>query len=87
MRHQGRRDRALPASIGCDGVALVVGRGNCPLGSFQRELGDPVPFFELVLPRRAAKAAIPVLVSASVGGIAVIGAQEFGRLQSRADKL
>src|SRR5687768_6580427 len=51
----GRRDRALPRSIaflGVEGIALVVGRGNCPLGLFQRDLGDPVPFFELVLRRR-----------------------------------
>jgi hypothetical protein len=81
----GRRDGALPASIGflsIEGVALVLGRGNCPLGPFQRELGDPVPLFELVLPRRAGKAAIPVLVSASVGGIAVIAVQELRRLRT-----
>ena len=60
----GRRDRFLPASVGflaIEGMALGVGRGECPLGPFQRELGDPVPFFELVLPPRAAKAAIPIL--------------------------
>jgi hypothetical protein len=34
----------------------------------QDRLGDPVPMFELVLPPRAAKAAIPVLAAvASVG--------------------
>jgi hypothetical protein len=75
-----RRDRALPLSIGflaVEGGALVVGRGNCPFGAFQRQLGDPVPLFELVLPPRAAKAAIPVLAVASLGGMAVIAIEEI----------
>jgi len=78
----GRRDRVLPASIGflaIEGIALGVGRGNCPMGPFQRALGDPVPFFELVLPPRAAKAAIPVLVIVSALGIAAIAVQELDR--------
>jgi hypothetical protein len=36
----------------------------------QAKLGDPVPLFELVLPRRAAKAAIPALFVVAVGGLA-----------------
>jgi hypothetical protein len=50
----------------------VIGRGNCPLGPFQARLGDPVPLFELVLPPRAAKAAIPVLFGVTVAGIAAL---------------
>jgi hypothetical protein len=76
----GRRDRILPASVGflvIEGVALGVGGGDCPLGPFQRDLGDPVPFFELVLPPRAAKAAIPFLAIVSVVGIAAIVAEEL----------
>ena len=49
-----------------EGAALVVGRGDCPVGQLQAEWGDPVPFFELVLPPRAAKAAVPVLAVVSV---------------------
>jgi hypothetical protein len=67
----GRRDRALSASVGflaLEGGALVVGRGNCPAGPLQAEWGDPVPFFELVLPPRAAKAAIPILAGATLLG-------------------
>jgi hypothetical protein len=69
----GRRDRALWASVSfllVEGGALIVGRGSCPMGPLQEEWGDPVPFFELVLPPRAAKAAIPVLAGVSVAGIA-----------------
>jgi hypothetical protein len=54
-----------------EGVALVIGRGNCPFGPFQRSLGDPVPMFELVLPPRAAKAAVPLLAAASLAGLIV----------------
>ena len=71
----GRRDRALGVSVGllgAEGLALLVGHGNCPFGPFQRRLGDPVPMFELVLPRRAAKAAIPVLAAISVTGFAAL---------------
>jgi len=58
-----------------EGVALVIGRGNCPFGPFQRRLGDPVPMFELFLPPRAAKAAVPVLTLVSLAGLAAL----FGR--------
>ncbi len=71
----GRRDRPLGAAVGflgLEGIALVIGRGNCPLGPFQARLGDPVPLFELVLPPRAAKAAVPVLAAVAVAGIAAV---------------
>ncbi|MGC4106264.1 MAG: hypothetical protein QM753_07890 [Thermomicrobiales bacterium] len=67
-----RRDRALNiavATLGAEGIGLVVGRGNCPLGPFQRRIGDPVPLFELVLPKRAAKAAVPVLTTVAALGV------------------
>jgi hypothetical protein len=73
-----RRDRPLAAAIGflsIEGIALVVGRGNCPFGPLQRQWGDPVPLFELVLPPRAAKAAVPVLFAASVTGLAAVAAR------------
>lgn len=55
-----------------EGAALVVGHGDCPIGPRQAEWGDPVPFFELVLPPRAAKAAVPVLAVVSLAGIAAV---------------
>jgi len=69
-----RRGRLLPAAAAAllfEGGALVVGRGNCPLGPLQTRLGDPVPLFELVLPKRAAKAAVPVLAGVSIAGLAL----------------
>ena len=70
-----RRGRALRIAVGlliAEGVALVIGRGNCPLGPLQSRLGDPVPLFELVLPPRAAKAAIPILTGVAVGGLVLV---------------
>ncbi len=69
------RDRWLTASVAllaAEGVALVIGRGNCPLGPFQRSLGDPVPMFELVLPPKAAKAAVPILTVVTLAGFVAI---------------
>jgi hypothetical protein len=74
----GRRDRVLNAALATlsvQGVALLIGRGNCPLGPLQQRLGDPIPLFALVLPARAAKAAIPVLVTLALGGIAILALQ------------
>jgi hypothetical protein len=77
----GRRDGALLASatfLGVEGAALIVGHGDCPMGPLQQEWGDPVPFFELVLPPRAAKAAVPVLAGASILGLALVTARRPG---------
>jgi hypothetical protein len=68
----GRRTHKAWASVAflvAEGAALVVGHGNCPVGRLQAEWGDPVPFFELILPPRAAKAAIPILAGLSVVAI------------------
>ena len=70
-----RRGRLLTASIAflsVEGIALVIGRGNCPFGPIQARLGDPVPMFELALPPRAAKAAIPVLTAITLGGFLAV---------------
>jgi hypothetical protein len=71
----GRRTRRLWASVAfllIEGAALLVGRGSCPVGPLQEEWGDPVPFFELVLPPRAAKAAVPFLSVVSLAAIAAL---------------
>jgi hypothetical protein len=71
----GRRDRALRAALATlsvQGGALLIGSGNCPLGPLQQRLGDPDPLFELVLPPRAAKAAIPALLAVALGGVAIL---------------
>ena len=70
-----RRDPALAASVAflsIEGIGLAIGRGDCPMGEVQREWGDPKPFFELILPPRAAKAAVPILAVASVAGFVAV---------------
>jgi hypothetical protein len=69
LRRRGRGLRLSVAFLLVQGAALVIGRGNCPFGPFQRQLGDPVPMFELALPPRAAKAAIPALFTVAVIGM------------------
>jgi len=50
-------------------VLVAINRGDCPLGPLGNRLGDEAPLFELVLPARAAKLAVPIL-----GAIAGSGA-------------
>jgi hypothetical protein len=71
-RRRGPVLRVAVTALAVEAIALVIGRGDCPLGPLQRELGDPVPLFELVLPARAAKAAVPVLAAASVAGLVLV---------------
>lgn len=77
----GRRSPRLWAGVAflvVEGAALAVGRGNCPVGTLQAGWGDPVPFFELVLPPRAAKAAVPVLAGVSLAGLAALALRRPG---------
>lgn len=70
-----RRNSLLGASmafLSIEGVGLIIGGGDCPMGPFQEQLGDPVPFFELLLPPRAAKAAVPILAGASLAGFLAV---------------
>jgi hypothetical protein len=71
-RRWSRRRWASVAFLAAEGGALAVGHGNCPVGRHQAGWGDPVPFFELLLPPRAAKAAIPVLTVVSILGITAL---------------
>lgn len=69
---RGRADTltlAACAALGLECVLVAFSGGNCPLGPTLQRLGDDRPFFELFLPPRAAKAAVPVL-----GAVAVLGA-------------
>jgi hypothetical protein len=63
---------AMVAFLAAEGAGLAVGRGDCPMGELQARWGDPVPFFELALPPRAARAAVPLLGLVSVAGICAL---------------
>jgi hypothetical protein len=73
-----RRDRRTAAAVGfllIEGAGLIIGRGDCPAGRMQESWGDPVPFFELVLPPRAAKAAVPILFVISLAALVALAAR------------
>jgi hypothetical protein len=58
---------AVAAVVG-EGAAVALNHGDCPLGPLGERVGDPVPFFELLLSPRAARRAIPAL-----GGFTTLG--------------
>ena len=57
------------------GVLVLSSGGNCPLGPLLRRLGDDAPFFELFLPPRAAKVAVPVLAAVAALGAVLLAAR------------
>ena len=74
-----RRNRLLGVSMAfpsIEGVGLMIGGGDCPMGPLQEQLGDPVPFFEIVLPPRAAKAAVPILAALSIAGFLAVALRQ-----------
>jgi hypothetical protein len=77
-RRRSPRLWAGVAFLSLEGAALIIGRGDCPVGPMQAKWGDPVPFVELVLPRRAAKAAVPVLAAVSLAGMAALALRRPG---------
>lgn len=74
----GRDSRFLrPAVVALLAEGIVVGAngGDCPLGPLGDRIGDEVPLFELVLPPRAAKAAVPVLGAFAATGALIAAAR------------
>lgn len=71
----GRRGpelRACVTALVAEGVVVTANGGDCPLGPLQDRVGDPVPLFELVLPARAARLAVPALGLFSAAGIVLL---------------
>ncbi len=66
---RSRRTTAAAAALIAEGVLVGANGGDCPLGPLGDRIGDEVPLFELVLPPRAAKAAVPVLGAVAAAGI------------------
>lgn|SRR5690349_4126188 len=65
---------AIAALVG-EGVLVVANGGDCPLGPLGDRIGDPVPLFELVLSRRAARRAVPMLGAVTAVGVAILAAR------------
>jgi hypothetical protein len=70
--HSGRWLRPAVASVSAEGLVVALNGGDCPLGPVGDRLGDPVPFFELLLSPRKARRAVPALGAFTGLGIAVL---------------
>ena len=78
-RRRGRLLRPAVGALAAEGVLVAANQGNCPLGALGDRVGDPVPLFELVLPPRAARSAVPVLGVVAAAGIALLAARPLAR--------
>jgi hypothetical protein len=82
----GRRDRLLRVAVVAlvgEGAFVAANHGDCPLGPLQERLGDPVPLFELVLSRTAARRAVPVLGLLAAAGILRLARRSPGGVRLR----
>ena len=82
----GARSRWLrPAIAGVvgEGAVVVLNHGDCPLGPIGERVGDPVPFFELLLSPRAARRAVPVLGGFTALGIVLLAVRRYSRAAGR----
>ena len=74
----GRRGpwlRLAIAALAGEGILVVANGGDCPLGPLGDRIGDPVPLFELVLSRRAARRAVPTLGAVTAVGVGILAAR------------
>ncbi len=56
-----------------EGAVVSLNGGNCPLGAVHHKYGDDKAFFELFLPIKVAKKAVPFLgIVAAIGVLFVI---------------
>jgi hypothetical protein len=84
----GRRGRFLPLAIAAlvgEGALVVAIRGDCPLGPVGDRIGDPVPLFELLLPPRAARLAVPTLGVLTAAGPGLLAARARSESQQMGD--
>ena len=77
----GRRGPLLRYSIGAlaaEGLLVAANHGDCPLGPLGDRIGDPVPLFDLVVPPRAARLAVPVLGAVASAGVILLAIRSRG---------
>jgi len=55
-----------------EGAVVALNGGDCPLGFVHQRVGDEKAFFELFLPKRAAKLAVPFLAAVTVVGFGLL---------------
>src|SRR5690242_11517482 len=60
-------------SLSLEGLMVfVLNKGDCPLIHIQRKIGDNTPFFQLFLPAKIAKQAVPVLAKITWIGVILL---------------
>lgn len=69
-----RRRLALAAclAVSAEGAVVFMNGGECPLGRVHRRFGDERTFFELLMPARMARHAVPVLSAVAAAGMALL---------------
>ena len=53
-------------------LVFIINNGHCPLAPLQWKLGDQTPFFNLFLPKRAARLAVPFFTAITFLGIIIL---------------
>ena len=81
-RRRGPLLRASVCALLGEGILVAANHGDCPLGPLQQRLDDPVPLFELILPRRAARLAVPALGAFTAAGFLLLHARAPAMLGS-----
>jgi hypothetical protein len=65
-------------SLGFEGVVVfIINKGDCPLIHIQRKINDPIPFFNLFLPAKLAKLAIPFFSVITIFAVIIISLRFF----------
>ncbi len=59
-------------ALAVEGAVVVLNDGVCPLGAVHERVGDDSTFFELFLPKTAARLAVPVLGLTTVLGVLLV---------------
>ena len=71
-------------SLGLEGfVVFILNNGDCPLIFIQRKVNDPVPFFNLFLPKKLAKKAVPFFLVITLLGLFLLAFRFFFRILSK----
>lgn len=70
-----RRGQLLWGAIGAliaEGTIVSANGGDCPLGPVHQRFGDDKTFFELFVPKAAAKRAVPFFAVVTLAGFAML---------------
>lgn len=66
------------SSLVVEGIMVfLLNRGDCPLIHIQRKIGDEIPFFELFLPKKTAKKAVPFFLYITFFGLLILAVRVY----------